>query len=105
MPTARLAEGPIALCEVQGYVFAAKRRRGAPRRRARPRRRLADTLRAEAAALRERFEAAFWCADIGTYALALDGAKQPCRVRSSNAGHALFSASPARAASGARRRR
>ena len=33
-----------------------------------------------------RFEAAFWCEEIGTYALALDGAKRPCRVRTSNAG-------------------
>ena len=41
-------------------------------------------------ALREQFEAAFWCEDLSTYALALDGAKQPCRVISSNAGHALL---------------
>ena len=50
----------------------------------------AAELEVGAAELRERFEAAFWCEDIGTYALALDGAKRPCRVRSSNAGHALF---------------
>ena len=37
-----------------------------------------------------RFEQAFWCEEIGTYALALDGAKRPCRVRSSNAGHLLL---------------
>jgi glycogen debranching enzyme len=95
----RLAEGPIALCEVQGYVFAAKRHaaRLASALGFMP---LAETLRAEAAALRERFEAAFWCADIGIYALALDGAKQPCRVRSSNAGQVLLSgiASPRHAA-------
>ena len=50
--------------------------------------------------LRERFETAFWCPDIATYALALDGAKQPCRVRTSNAGQVLLSgiASPRRAA-------
>src|SRR4029077_11604967 len=36
-------------------------------------------------------EEAFWCEDIGTYALALDGRKRPCRVRSSNAGQLLFS--------------
>jgi glycogen debranching enzyme len=95
----RLAEGPIALCEVQGYVFAAKRHaaRLASALGFGP---LAETLRAEAAALRERFEAAFWCADIATYALALDGAKEPCRVRSSNAGQVLLSgiASPRHAA-------
>jgi glycogen debranching enzyme len=41
--------------------------------------------------LRRRFEDVFWCDDLGTYALALDGDKKPCRVRTSNAGHALFS--------------
>jgi glycogen debranching enzyme len=85
----RLAEGHIALCEVQGYVFAAKRLL------ARVARRLgfadrADKLDAEAEQLQERFEEAFWCEEFGTYALALDGAKQPCRVRTSNAGQLLF---------------
>jgi len=46
---------------------------------------------AEATHLAERFEAAFWCPEIETYALALDGAKNPCRVRTSNAGQVLFS--------------
>src|SRR5947199_228103 len=86
----RLAEGYIALAEVQGYVFAAKRLA------ARCALRLGKTekarqLEAEAAQLAERFEQAFWCDDLGTYALALDGAKQPCRVRTSNAGQLLFS--------------
>ena len=40
--------------------------------------------------LRKRFEEAFWCEDLGTYALALDGEKRPCRVRSSNPGHCLL---------------
>jgi glycogen debranching enzyme len=95
----RLAEGAIALCEVQGYVFAAKRH-AARLATALGFGRLADSLRGEASALRERFEADFWCPDIGTYALALDGAKQPCRVRASNAGQVLLSgiASPRRAA-------
>src|SRR5262249_31125702 len=46
-----------------------------------------------------RFEKTFWCEDLGTYALALDGAKQLCRVRTSNAGHCLFTgiAAPERA--------
>ena len=39
----------------------------------------------------ERFEDAFWCDDIRSYALALDGSKQPCAVRTSNAGQVLFS--------------
>src|SRR5215212_8678593 len=93
-----LAEGPIALCEVQGYVFAAKRSI-APVAARLGLRGLAVKLGSEAEDLRDRFEKAFWCPEIGTYALALDGAKRPCRVRSSNAGHALFTgiADPQRA--------
>jgi glycogen debranching enzyme len=61
---------------------------------------LAQRLRTQAQTLQQRFERAFWCDEIGSYALALDGAKQPCMVRSSNAGHALWSgiATPAHAA-------
>ena len=94
----RLATGPIALCEVQAYVFAAKE--GA----ARLARLLGDDataarLAGEAEDLRRRFEDAFWLEDLGTYALALDGSKQPCAVAASNAGHALYCgiASPERA--------
>jgi glycogen debranching enzyme len=47
-------------------------------------------LSKQAEALRRQFENAFWCDDISTYALALDGSKQPCKVRTSNAGHCLF---------------
>jgi len=49
--------------------------------------------------LQERFETAFWCEDLGLYALALDGDKRPCRVRTSNAGQVLFTgiAQPERA--------
>jgi glycogen debranching enzyme len=50
----------------------------------------AAALDAQAARLAERFEAAFWCPEIKTYALALDGDKRPCRVRTSNAGQVLF---------------
>ena len=85
----RLAQGPIALCEVQGYVFAAKRMPPGVARRARLREHGGRARRAGRDALRERFEDAFWCEEIGTYALALDGSKQPCRVRTSNAGHVL----------------
>ena len=56
-------------------------------------------LEIQAEALRTKFEEQFWCSDLGTYALALDGRKKPCRVRTSNAGHSLFTgiASPERA--------
>lgn len=84
-----LATGPIALCEVQGYVYAAKRAAahlaavvGHPAR--------ARRWAKQAEELKRRFDEAFWCEEIGTFALALDGDKRPCRVRSSNAGHALF---------------
>ena len=85
----RLAEGYIALAEVQGYVFAAKQVA------ARCALRLghvdkAHKLEAEALRLAERFDEAFWCEELGTYALALDGAKRPCKVRTSNAGQLLF---------------
>jgi glycogen debranching enzyme len=84
-----LAELPIALCEVQGYTYAA-RLRAAEIAEALGYGERASALRAQAETLRGRFEAAFWCEDIGTYALALDGRKRPCQVRTSNAGHCLF---------------
>src|ERR1700744_2901474 len=86
----RLAEGYIALAEVQGYVFAGKRLAA----RCATRMGLSDKARqleTEARQLAERFEQAFWCDELSTYAIALDGAKQPCRVRTSNAGQLLFS--------------
>ena len=95
-----IAQGPIALCEVQGYVYAAKRLAARGARRL-GKHALGDALDAQAQKLGARFESAFWCADIGTYALALDRHKQPCRVRTSNAGQVLFSgiAAPERAES------
>jgi glycogen debranching enzyme len=86
----RLVEGPVALSEVQGYVFAAKRLAARCASRL-GKRDVAQRLRSEAHALAERFEQAFWSERLGTYALALDGDKRPCEVRSSNAGHLLFS--------------
>jgi glycogen debranching enzyme len=85
----RLAEGHIALAEVQGYVFAGKRLAARCASRL-GKVDLALKLETEAQLLAERFEDAFWCAELGTYALALDGAKEPCRVRTSNAGQLLF---------------
>jgi glycogen debranching enzyme len=94
----QLAEAPIALCEVQAYVYGAKRAAselaGLVGDHARAR-----ALAQESDRLREQFERAFWCDDLGTYALALDGHKRPCRVRASNAAQCLFTgiASPERA--------
>jgi len=95
----RLADAPIALCEVQGYAYAARRAaamlcialgdwsRGAE-------------LEAQAQALKIQFDRTFWCEEKATYALALDGGKNPCQVRSSNPGHCLYTgiASPERVA-------
>ncbi len=84
-----LAEGPIALVEVQAYVYAAKRAAAAIARRL-GRDLHGAALDEQAASLRSRFDAAFWDAELGTFILALDGNKRPCRVAASNAGHALY---------------
>lgn len=84
-----LADGPIALCEVQAYVYAAYRSAselavalGRPEQ--------GTELLRRAEMLRQQFEQAFWCEELSTYVLALDGKKHPCRVRASNAGHCLL---------------
>jgi len=99
-----LAEGPIALCEVQAYTYGALMA-AADIAVARSRPAEAADLRARAERLRQHFEEAFWLPDLSTYALALDGRKQPCRVVSSNAGHCLLTGicAPERAAAVARR--
>jgi glycogen debranching enzyme len=87
-----LAEPPIAMVEVQGYRYAALRAMAD----------LAEAIelhdahrwRAEADALRERINRDFWLESEDTYALALDGAKRPCAVVGSNAGHLLFCGVP-----------
>lgn len=93
-----LVEGDVALAEVQGYVFAAKRAAARCARRMGLEVRAAK-LEQQATDLAQRFEAAFWCPELNSYALALDGDKKPCRVQASNAGQVLFSgiASPERA--------
>ena len=67
-----LAQGPIALCEVQGYAFAALRA-GATLALALGQSKRASQLAGQAEVLKKRFEQAFWCQDLSTYALALDG--------------------------------
>ena len=86
----RLADAPIALCEVQGYVYEAKLM-AARLARLLGEDALAAGLEEAAARLKKHFNEAFWCEEIGTYAIALDGRKEQCKVRSSNAGHALWS--------------
>ena len=84
-----MAGGPIALCEVQGYVYAA-RLAIAHLASSRGNHELARTQRRRAAALRRQFDERFWDNTLQTYALALDGDKKACAIRTSNAGHALF---------------
>ncbi len=97
-PDGSLVKGPKALCELQGYVYNAWVRMaevfdalGKPDR--------AQTLRAKAAALFERFNTAFWDEELGFYAYALDGEKKKVLTVASNAGHCLWSGivSPERA--------
>jgi glycogen debranching enzyme len=84
-----LAQGPIALVEVQGYVYEAKLRIAdvyealgdAPR---------AARLRTEAGTLRAAFNEAFWNPDEGFFALALDGRKAQVRSVTSNPAHCLY---------------
>jgi glycogen debranching enzyme len=85
----RLAAGPIALVEIQAYVYGAWQAAAEIGRRLGHLRRAAD-LEAKAETLRKRFDEVFFDEELGTYVLALDGEKRPCRVRASNAGHALF---------------
>ncbi|RJQ78995.1 MAG: amylo-alpha-1,6-glucosidase [Desulfobacteraceae bacterium] len=93
-----LAQAPIAICEVQGYVFAAKKQAAFIADHL-GFKNIARDLRNEAADLRKKFEHFFWDKELPGYVLALDRNKRPCRVKSSNMGHCLFAniASPAHA--------
>lgn len=86
----KLAEPPIALCEVQGYVYDAKVK-AARLAKALGEKEEAEKLKEEAESLKQRFNQKFWDEELQCYVLALDGNKNPCRVKSSNAGHCLFS--------------
>jgi glycogen debranching enzyme len=87
-----LAKTPIAPCEVQGYVYDAKRRIAELARDVWRDRELANRLEREADELRKRFDEAFWVDDRGGfYALALDGDKAQVDSLCSNSGHLLWS--------------
>ncbi|HSP73229.1 MAG TPA: glycogen debranching N-terminal domain-containing protein, partial [Gaiellaceae bacterium] len=87
----RLATAPIAPVEVQGYVYDAKRRMSVVAREVWRDRDLADRLDRDAEELRRRFDEAFWCDDLGYYALALDADKRRVDSLTSNIGHLLWS--------------
>jgi glycogen debranching enzyme len=91
-----LVEPPVALCEVQGYAYAAWQA-AADMAGALGRMEEASMYTHRALALRAAFAERFWCAPLGSYVLALDGVKRPCRVRASNAGHALWTGIASRA--------
>jgi glycogen debranching enzyme len=89
-PDGSQVKQPKALCELQGYVYDAWLRMaevfdvlGEPQ--------TADRLRLKAANLQKRFEAQFWCEDIGFYAYGLDPDKKPIKSIASNPGHCLWS--------------
>lgn len=84
-----VAKAPLALCEIQGYVYEAKYRM-ASLMRSFGDIRTADKLKKEAAELARRFEKAFWMPQYGFYAMALDREKRQLQVISSNPGHLLF---------------
>lgn len=88
--TGELAELPIALCEVQGYVYDALQNAsyiakvlGMEEK--------ARELSKKATELKENFTSKFWWAENSIFYLALSANKKPCKVISSNAGHCLFS--------------
>ncbi len=85
-----LAQAPMALVEIQGYVYDAKLRMASLARRLddEP---LANRLASEAVALRSRFDQAFWMEDRSFYAIALDADKRQVGTLTSNPGHCLWS--------------
>jgi glycogen debranching enzyme len=85
----RLADGPIALVEVQAYYYEALRQAAFMAKHL-GHDGLSEHWRSASERLKSNFDAAFWNDRIGSYALALDGAKRPCVVRTSNAGHVLL---------------
>jgi glycogen debranching enzyme len=88
----RLPEPPIAMCEIQGYVFDAKTRAAELAELVWGDAELAEALRAQADELRERFDEDFWVDEPGRYhAVALDGGKQRVDSLASNVGHLLWS--------------
>lgn len=88
-PDGPLARGPIALCEVQGYVYAAYLARAHFAEDAGDHVTFERCLR-RAEELRRRFNEDFWIDELGTYALGLDADKRPIAAVASNVGHCLW---------------
>jgi glycogen debranching enzyme len=86
-----IAAGPVATCEIQGYVYDAKTRSARLAREIWGDDELADRLEREAEELKRRFNDDFWIDERGFYALALDGQKRRVDSLTSNVGHLLWS--------------
>ncbi len=86
-----LAQGPIATCEIQGYVYDAQRRSARLAREVWGDEALAEGLEQRADDLRDHFRRDFWVDERGCYALALDGNKRQVDSLTSNIGHLLWS--------------
>jgi glycogen debranching enzyme len=86
-----LARGPIATCEIQGYVYDARRRAARLAREVWDDPALAERMERLAADLRARFRRDFWMPERGCHALALDGDKRQVDSLTSNIGHVLWS--------------
>jgi glycogen debranching enzyme len=86
-----LARGPIATCEIQGYVYDARRRAARLAREVWGDEGFAGRLERQAAELRECFRRDFWMPERGCHALALDGEKRQVDSLASNIGHLLWS--------------
>ena len=89
----RMAEGPIALVEVQGYVHAGMRAMAALAAR-RGEEALSRDWQSRAESLRRQVEDRYWMDEHGFYGIAIDGDGRLCRVCASNAGHLLFTGLP-----------
>ncbi len=89
-----LARGPIATCEIQGYVFDARRRAARLAREVWGDPAFAERLEYLAAGLRKRFHSDYWMPERGAHALALDGDKRQVDSLTSNIGHLLWSGLP-----------
>ena len=85
----RIANPPIALCEVQGYVYSALKNAAYIARKL-DHKDMARDLAKKAQKLKKKFNSAFWDEELRTFVIALDGENEKCRVKSSNAGQCLF---------------
>lgn len=85
----RIAQAPLALCEVQGYVYSAYLARSHFATEAGDTE-LAQVWAGRAADLKSAFNERFWLPDRGYFAVALDGDKRPVDSCASNMGHCLW---------------